>query len=435
MSIKRALQATLLVAVLGAGTTWLMASDQVTVGSSYRILRAYGRPVEGKVIEETADAYRVEAGKGITLTVPKSQIRSIMALEPAAGSIENARLTDDQVNEILAGVDFSFLDDSNVSDDPNIDLPMNEARVEEMKKMAGDKAKVLERPHFVLVYTSSTPVANKLASRLESVYRWNYKFMEMMGVPYRNPEYKLEIFYFGTFDEFAAYQTRTAGMMPEGVLGFYMRNLNWSAFFDLTEWPPLARMRKGAEQADPQRKREVMNKTDRWAEFQTLGVIQHEAGHHMHFNTGVFAKRGDYNKWVSEGLAQMLQFPPSSAGAALGVVNYDALDGYWRIYGRGGARLPDMRRFVVDDRLWVGGASYPLGWALTHYLFHKKREGYARFMRIQAQRDDDVRISMKQKAQEFEDCFGEINEDWVKDFVSYIDSIPGRPSLIPDLGP
>ena len=87
--------------------------------------------------------------------------------------------------------------------------------------------------------------------------------------------------------------------------------------------------------------------------------------------------------------------------------------------------------FILDDSQWRGANSYPLGWALVHYLWKKKRDGFGQYMRTIAAWEDDVTHSMTEKQQLFEECFGKIDEDWEKEFLAYINGIQLRRSALP----
>jgi len=45
-----------------------------------------------------------------------------------------------------------------------------------------------------------------------------------------------------------------------------------------------------------------------------------------------------------------------------------------------------------------------------------------------------VRLSLTEKQQQFEDCFGPIDEDFEKDFLKFMNSIQLRRSALPPTG-
>jgi hypothetical protein len=443
-------------AVVAAGLFLLavaMPSASADTKGWYRIVTLDKKVHEGEVIEERPDAYVIKDRRGPTVTIPKKQIREMTPLaDPApaasAGAVsagaapaggksaagagpERLNVTDAEIQQILGDEPVDVDEDEELGADVTQELPVNEDSVRQMEAIAGANCKRLIKPHFVFVYTSDKESANELAARLESVYRWNWKFMEMMGLKPRHPEYKLEIFFFGTHEEYQGYQANQ-GFVSEGALGFYMRTNNRSAFFDMQTWPTIANLKEQLKQADGETRRYIGNRVARWTEHMNLEVVQHEAAHHVHFNIGLFPARGQLPRWMTEGLATMFEVPPGKSGASLGATNHYRLYQFRQIYGKKGERLPDLRLFIVDDRLWSGGNSYPLGWALNHYLYRRYRDKYSLWIQRLSAREEDVQVSETDRQKEFEDIFGPVDEKWTKNFISYIADIELKMSEIPE---
>ena len=326
-------------------------------------------------------------------------------------------------------------------------LEYDEDSAEDMCRLAGvpnDEEHVLRKPHFVLVYTTTKPKALKLASRLEAVYRWNVKFLRMIDVPLVQSESKLEIFYFGTHKEFQAYATNIGAGSVAGVLGFYRPDLNRSAFFDLETYPPAARWLEMAEDTSrPFKDRQfARNSIRRWVDFNNVEVIQHEAGHHIHFNIGLFPRDLwvglEYEnvdllpRWLVEGTTMMFEFPPTAAGASLGTVNHGRLNEFRRYYGRRFS-AQEVKDFILENGVFLrcGGACYPFAWSLVNYFWHENREGYARYMQSVAKREPGMEMSYTEREKEFEDCFGRIDDDWIEAWYDYVDDLQLKKSVLP----
>lgn len=411
-----------------------------------RVLRMNGQVLEGDVTE-TDDGYQVKTDFGITVTLRRSEVLKVLPLEKkaaaggptpvavdlsAGGRSGLPAVSDKEIEEILgsATVYESLREIAELDEDPMAELPLNEASLAEMKRIAGSDDTIL-RPHFVFVYSGDKEPALKLAARLEQVYEWNIRFMQMTGVPIRRPEYKLEIFFYGTLDEFMAYGT-TVGFDASSALGFYMRTNNRSAFYNQEYSPEVAHWRAEleAEGTDWRRKQYLRNKIATRQEWTTLKTVQHEAAHHIHFNIGLFPKRGDVPQWLVEGMATMFELPPGTGGGSLGAINHFRLWYYRRLFGREGQGLPDMREFLASNNLWQGFPSYSIGWALCNYLWREHRPEFAQYMQRIAQRNPDEPVRMSERMQEFEEIFGKVDEEWVKRFKDYTANLHLKKSAI-----
>ncbi|MGE3182455.1 MAG: hypothetical protein AB7N71_12555, partial [Phycisphaerae bacterium] len=238
----------------------------------------------------------------MTVTLRKHEILKIEKAPETAGTSntrssvrsigredDSVLLSDEEIAALLRGieVDATFLEEVG---DPEAELPVNSDHVAEMLRVAnaGADASTLETDHFVFVYTSSPNLARQLGSRLESVYRWNVNVLKQCGIKYQQPEYKLEVFFFGQHEEYLRYMN-TIGMEGSvGILGFYRGDTNQSAFFDMSTWPVMeARVERAKNPDVPFRERQrIRNENRRWFDWKNTEVVQHEAAHHIHFNIG-----------------------------------------------------------------------------------------------------------------------------------------------------
>lgn len=432
-------------AVVLATSTTLSAQ----ISGRCKVVRMNDTVLIGEVTEIDG-GYQIKDDKGITYRLKRNDVKSITPIDEdaAAENSKTARrtggqksenntapLSEDEINELLGDEDESLEKDSDVSTDALPDLPINQTSVDEMMRIAGRNAQLHATPHFALVYTSDKKLARQLASRLESTYRMCHQMMKNLDIPVKKPDYKLEIYFFGTYKEYESYGSiNVPGGLPQGALGFYMRPTNRSAFFDLNETPELQQIREFLKQPgiDWRERQRFINRAKRQNDFFNLTVIQHEAAHHIHFNLGIFNRKGDHPRWLTEGLAQMFEVPPSRSGSGLGTVNNYRLFEFRQIYGKDPERLGDLRLFIVDDSQWRGGLSYSYGWALVHYLMRENKAKFAKFMQKQAQREDDVELSATDKQQEFEDIFGTVDDKFRKKFSDYVNNLQLKMSELPN---
>jgi len=139
-------------------------------------------------------------------------------------------------------------------------------------------------------------------------------------------------------------------------------------------------------------------------------------------------------KWLTEGLCVQFEVPPSQAGGSFGAINYGRLHEWRQWYGPNGeAVTPQLVRDVILSP-GGGGHEYVMGWALNYYLRKQFKEQYGKFMRQIAALEDDWTVTQNptDKLAQFEECFGKLDEEWVKKFCEFIAAIPMRMDLVPE---
>ncbi len=433
----------LAVLLVGLGSSSALAEEL----GRMRVQTVDGRWLVGEV-EVTAEGYRVVMGRGIAVTLPRSQVRSMVAVEEgevaapgdAEGTSQRRRITDPEIEALVAGVDFDALGIQSAAELP-AELPVNEESLEEMKFLAGAD-KVLTTANFMMVHTGTDAEARRLLNRLEAVWRWNIAYMKILGLPILVPDYKMEVYFFGTQQEFETHCINAYGH-PSGALGYFLPTSNRSHFFDLATLPNIAAALRAAEDPrmpPPQRLR-TRTAAERWVEHMNMEVTQHEIGHHLHFNLGVFPPEAFLNpesregvpRWLVEGTTMMFEVPPSSEGASLGVINHYQLSKFLQWYGQQKFTPQWLKNFVVDGSVFLrmGGHSYPIGWALTYYLRKQFPKEFADYMRVVSTRNpgDEVTVTMLEK--EFEDRFGRISEEWIDKWYAWLHALPLNPAVLP----
>jgi hypothetical protein len=444
------------VSLLASG---LAPADPQTYDGPQRVQTMNGKIYEGEVVRQ-GDKYIVRPTKykGMEITLRKSEVHRIDPLpKPAAGEDaatagggggggagrEAPLLTAEEIAALLKDLDVDP-DSLGLGSGTDEGITVNEESVAEMMEIAGAGAKAarLETEHFVLVYTSSLPLARNLASRLEKVYQWNVNVLKQLGLPYHPPEHKLEIFFFGQHPEYARYQNVLGQEDSLGTLGFYRPDLNRSAFFDMETWPPILRRIEQAKSGSYAERQRIRLENERWVEWQNFEVVQHEAAHHIHFNIGVFSREvfarsfqggASLPRWTVEGFATMFEMPETSLGASLGVLNHQRLKQFRETFGEDGSGLPDMRSFILNDSVFLsgGGRYYPLGWALSHYMWHKKRDQYGKWLKALSELGDHDEFTDTDRQRLFEDIFGKFDDKWKKEWLDYLKSLQLNTRILP----
>lgn len=428
-----------------ARTAQKTSETEIVVGGEYAFVLTNNDKIAGKVVEVTPTTYRVEVARGIVRTVPRNSVHSVTSLaRAAAGGDAGAavtgdadKLTPEELQQILGPKEnFLILEEfGEESSNAMEECPLDQEGLNQMMRIAGAGADYMVTPHFVLVYTSKRDLATELAGRLESVYRWSVRFMEMMDVPARRPDHKLEIYFFGTHKEFNAYQALDSGSTSVGVLGFYMPSTNRSAFFVMQDWPPVAMRLEQlkSKDIDGQTRRRITNLLDRWSDSYNFEVVQHEAAHHIHFNIGLFPRRNWYVRWLAEGMAQMFEAEPSVLGASLGTTNHARLKQFRQLAGDRNERFPEgyLSNLLFRDG-GITAAEYPVSWALCHYLWKKDRKKFAQFLQAHAAFDEKHQMTSAEKQKIWEDAFGVVDEKWEKEFFKFMNSLTLKTDHLPE---
>jgi len=242
-------------------------------------------------------------------------------------------------------------------------LPSNEDAGRDMLQLAGPAARLFESAHFAIAHTGPTDGAAALGRRLEALYQAHVRLVRDWDLPVHRPPSKLEVCFFARYDEFKSHLDRR---FPDaaGVLGFYDPGSNRTYLFDLETAPAVVAIRAEVAQTQPAARDRVARRVA-WLE---RSIIQHEAAHQVEFNIGLFPSAAAAPRWLTEGLATLFELPLAASGQPLEPLNGYRLYEFRKLYGGGVETLGDVRRFLADDEAWSGGRSYPLAWALAHYL-------------------------------------------------------------------
>lgn len=297
-------------------------------------------------------------------------------------------------------------------------LPIDAGAVRQMCRQAGPAARWRYSPHFIVVYTSDTRLADELRERLEAVYQAHLRLSQKLGVPLRRPAYKLEVYLFASHQEFMGLAADRA-KLPEKELGFYDPASNRCFFFDLSTYPPLAALQAEVEQTDPAPRSRLLSRLQRRREALLSSVVQHEAAHQIQFNLGLIPSFQDVPTWLAEGLAMLFEPTFDSAGQPREPTNAYRLYEFKKLYGSTTRTPPDLGRFLIDEQAWCGGPCYPLAWAVTAYLQQEHPDGLAALLRSLAT-GGRFPVDPSGRRALLEEWFGPIDQRWIERFYATI---------------
>ena len=293
-----------------------------------------------------------------------------------------------------------------------------------MLQLAGPSAQLFENAHFAIAYTGPTDGAAALGRRLETLYQAHVRLVREWNLPAHRPPSKLEVCFFARYDEFKSHLDRLLPDTPE-ALGFYDPNSNRTYLFDLATAPSVVAIRADVAQTRPAARDRVARRVA-WLE---RSIIQHEAAHQVEFNIGLFRSAASAPRWLTEGLATLFELPLDPSGRPLEPLNGYRLYEFRKLYGGGVETLGDVRRFLADDEAWSGGRSYPLAWALTHYLREEHRAFLGALLRaVGAGR---FPTSAAEREPILSEWFGPFDAPWVARFYEATMRLPLDASTFP----
>lgn len=368
------------------------------------------------------------------------------------------------------------------------ELPLDVQLEARLRSELGEDALIKHTPHFVVVYEQESPILDEFTARLEHTYHGVRRFAELLELSIAEPDHKLEILFFHTEQNYLRHVARY-GFQGAGTYGVYMDTLNRSFFYNVendgtflimqqsiaTSQESIDRLLRSIngiqgegtpvrlELADGTRQtmtksqaRDKVNEArdalgrlrgrrERYIEHINRTVIQHETAHQVAFNFGLHARRADNPKWFVEGMACLLESPPSQAGGGFGILNQYRLEDLRAAIAPDHARrrittqdfldavaagrIISPQRLVSDSALFAQrgpqmSSVYACSWAMIHYLFRARRDEFAGYTRELQQRQPGRRFTPDQELTLFERYFGPIDDAFVKRWGSYLTRQP-----------
>jgi hypothetical protein len=263
---------------------------------------------------------------------------------------------------------------------------------------------------FVVVHNTDPVFVRSAASLLERLYAAFTNYFRRRGFAFKPEEFPLVAVVFATQEEFLDYAAQEMEKRDPRIIGFYSLITNRLAFYNMSPGlsGPLERNLNPAN----------------------ISTIVHEAVHQLAFNTGFHRRFSDPPLWVVEGMAMYFESPELIRGgwSGIGEVNQQRLFQFVR-YLNGGRPADSLRSLVMsDDRiqnLSLAADAYAEAWALTYFLIRTRAQDYFAYLRQLSDRPYLARSSRVERLQEFERCFGPVDEV-DQQMVRYV-----RKSLVP----
>jgi hypothetical protein len=281
--------------------------------------------------------------------------------------------------------------------------------------------------HFLIRHDASPAQVRALSVRLEAVHRASLRLARELRVPIQETGAPLAIVYYSRFDDFER-AANSAGLDAVS-LGYFEPAQNRCVFFDLETHPDFVQLRQELSrlhQDDWARRKKLATQIDESLAAMNERIVQHEAAHLIHANIGLMPPGANAPAWLVEGLAQLFELPFVERGASIALsVNRYRLREFAQLHADDDL-LSQLRRMVSGES-WRGGADYSLAWALTHYLYVRRREPFAAYVRAVATPDapPDAEIN---RLEQFEEFFGRLDAGFTDGLAAFTSRLIARHS-------
>jgi len=291
--------------------------------------------------------------------------------------------------------------------------------------------------------------AARYAELLDNACNSLWMHFSRRSMPLETPEFPLTAIIFPTRADFVAYAREEYPVVPKTLLGYYHRRTNRIALYadgkqtaSASREPDFSeheRLLSGTERAG---KRPVS--VDRggllavdtipagWnaaIDGDALATLVHEATHQVAYNVGLHARLGDTPRWVSEGLAMLLEEDSrrDDSGSRPITERLNRQRYLWFMNYRQTRRpAKALEPFLTSDDAFAAAAldAYSEAWALSFYLVETRRTKYSEYLKRLAARDPLAAGSPESRLEDFQAVFGR-DVAWLEgQYLKFLDGIP-----------
>ncbi|MDR3232817.1 MAG: DUF1570 domain-containing protein [Planctomycetaceae bacterium] len=270
---------------------------------------------------------------------------------------------------------------------------------------------ILDKQHFLVVYTTSRAFANWYGRLLEKLYTGYVAYWKREGIDLEAAKYPLVAVVMSSQDSYLAYAENEGVKIPASVCAYYNQRTNRVVMYDMSG-------REKSNEGDRRRAKakDIEVFLQQPGSYFNVATVVHEAAHQVGFNSGMHTRLAPNPVWVCEGLATFHEVPDAkdSIGWSLGPrLNPERLVILKEIF-KDKDRHP-FEAVVVNDGLFMNEktalTAYAAAWGLIYYLANKKTDELAEYMNMLRKKTPETEDSPKIRLREFEQCFG---NDWDK---------------------
>ena len=293
--------------------------------------------------------------------------------------------------------------------------PVDKAWVEKLSNLLGGGFRLQHSAHFTLLTDCDEKIASLQAEALEDAYASFYREVPALGLRPMPPPGRLVCILFEKLDDCRDFLSRFENVTTTWGAGYYSWRTNRVAFYYDRDNPAFKEVRQSLANlersvadlrgemdrlpADANVERTVIRDRIKRLDTQradmekrlteasrlaTLAKTRHEAAHQLLFNSGLMFRGRDYPFWLSEGLAVNFELCDPQGHTGPKHANQYRLRSYR--FAREGGRLLKLDDLLTSRPQEGADAErvaeqYAQAWGLVHFLWNKRPEQLAGFMR------------------------------------------------------
>jgi len=287
--------------------------------------------------------------------------------------------------------------------------------------------------------------ARPFAELFENTYRSLRGYVSVRGFELPPPDFPLIAVVYPNEKEFAANCRKDGVPFIPGLRGYYHRRTNRVSVFEddadqlativrppsptfdtSTSFPSALRTpSRGATSLSSTTHRETW---DANIQSSLRNTIIHEATHQAAYNLGLHTRIGDNPRWVTEGLATLLE-PDGMRGNRSGQkpqkrLNQERFE--WFLAFAQQQRQPrSLPEFISSDRMFQTDAlnGYAQAWALSFYLAETRSTQYWQYLQTITERDPLQSYRPQERLADFQEAFGDDLDRLEVAFLRFIDDL------------
>lgn len=313
----------------------------------------------------------------------------------------------------------------------------------QLRREFGHDWEIESTKHYLVC--ASKGRAKPFSQLFESVYRSLHGYVNVRGFKLPPPDFPLIAVVFPNEKQFAANCRKDGLPFLPGLRGYYHRRTNRvNVFEDDADHLAMTSQRASTAIDTTTSLPSVLRARSRWAEGRSMitnsrafdanihgtlrDTIVHEATHQAAYNLGLHTRIGDNPKWITEGLATLLE-PDSmrknrNSQQSRARVNQERFE--WFLGFAQQQRQPkSLADFVSSDRMFQTAAlnGYAQAWALSFYLAETRPTQYWQYLQIVSERDPLKPYRAEERLADFQSAFGNDIDRLEVAFLRFIDDL------------
>ena len=287
--------------------------------------------------------------------------------------------------------------------------------------------------------------AKPFSALFEDVYRSLRGYVTVRGFELPPPDFPLIAVVFPNEKQFAANCRKDGLPFLPGLRGYYHRRTNRvNVFEDDSDHLAMTTPRRLTAFDHTTAFPSVLRANSRWGDGYSIlttpsefdaniqgtlrDTIVHEATHQAAYNLGLHTRIGENPKWVTEGLATLLE-PDSmrqnrSSQQSKARVNHERFE--WFLGFAQQQRQPkSLADFISSDRMFQTAAlnGYAQAWALSFFLAETRSTPYWQYLQTVSERDPLKPYGADERLADFQSAFGNDIDRLEVAFLRFIDDL------------